>query len=113
VLVICFYLHDWEHDCALGFLVFLSSRPSDAILLRPLQVRQCPKRRQTMLFSATMTEQVSNLINLSLNSPVRLSADPSTKRPISLSEEYVQLLVLLFKDYSNGVFDNIFATYKH
>ncbi|KAG0567645.1 hypothetical protein KC19_7G151100 [Ceratodon purpureus] len=54
-------------------------------------VRQCPKRRQTMLFSATMTDQVSNLINLSLNSPVRLSADPSTKRPISLSEEVVKI----------------------
>lgn len=65
-----------------------SLSPSDDILLDALQVRQCPKRRQTMLFSATMTDEVSNLINLSLNSPVRLSADPSTKRPVSLSEEY-------------------------
>lgn len=41
-----------------------------------------------MLFSATMTEEVANLIQLSLNCPVRLSADPSTKRPTTLSEEY-------------------------
>jgi ATP-dependent RNA helicase DDX27 len=49
----------------------------------------CPKRRQTMLFSATMTEEVDALVQLSLNSPVRLSADPSTKRPVTLSEECV------------------------
>jgi ATP-dependent RNA helicase DDX27 len=52
-------------------------------------VRMCPKRRQTMLFSATMTEEVDALVQLSLNSPVRLSADPSTKRPVTLSEECV------------------------
>jgi ATP-dependent RNA helicase DDX27 len=51
----------------------------------------CPKRRQTMLFSATMTEEVDALVQLSLNSPVRLSADPSTKRPVTLSEEVVKI----------------------
>ncbi|XP_015954163.2 LOW QUALITY PROTEIN: DEAD-box ATP-dependent RNA helicase 28 [Arachis duranensis] len=40
-------------------------------------VRMCPKKRQTMLFSATMTEEVDDLIKLSLTKPVRLSADPS------------------------------------
>lgn len=85
-------------DCVTRSLVVLwvsslLSSPSDAILLYAIQVRQCPKRRQTMLFSATMTEEVSNLINLSLNSPVRLSADPSTKRPVSLSEEYAEALI--------------------
>ncbi|KAK3028372.1 hypothetical protein RJ639_038046 [Escallonia herrerae] len=50
-------------------------------------VRLCPKRRQTMLFSATMTEQVDELIKLSLKKPLRLSADPSTKRPASLTED--------------------------
>ncbi|KAG9146526.1 hypothetical protein Leryth_022588 [Lithospermum erythrorhizon] len=54
-------------------------------------VRLCPKRRQTMLFSATMTEQVDDLIKLSLNKPVRLSADPSTKRPATLTEEVVRI----------------------
>ncbi|KAL0438404.1 UNVERIFIED_CONTAM: DEAD-box ATP-dependent RNA helicase 28 [Sesamum latifolium] len=50
-------------------------------------VKMCPKRRQTMLFSATMTEQVDDLIKLSLNKPLRLSADPSTKRPATLTED--------------------------
>ncbi|KAI3922627.1 hypothetical protein MKX01_006316 [Papaver californicum] len=54
-------------------------------------VRVCPKKRQTMLFSATMTEQVDELIKLSLNKPLRLSADPSTKRPASLTEEVVRV----------------------
>ncbi|CAL5440469.1 unnamed protein product [Camellia sinensis] len=54
-------------------------------------VRLCPKRRQTMLFSATMTEEVDELIKLSLTRPLRLSADPSTKRPASLTEEVVRI----------------------
>lgn len=51
------------------------------------QVRLCPKKRQTMLFSATMTEEVDELIKLSLTKPLRLSADPSAKRPATLTEE--------------------------
>ncbi|KAM3304518.1 DEAD-box ATP-dependent RNA helicase 28 [Capsicum chacoense] len=54
-------------------------------------VRLCPKRRQTMLFSATMTEEVDELIKLSLNKPLRLSADPSAKRPAKLTEEVVRI----------------------
>lgn len=40
-----------------------------------------------MLFSATMTEEVDELIKLSLSRPLRLSADPSAKRPAKLIEE--------------------------
>lgn len=54
-------------------------------------VRLCPKRRQTMLFSATMTEEVDGLIKLSLTRPLRLSADPSAKRPATLIEEVVRI----------------------
>ncbi|XP_076950948.1 DEAD-box ATP-dependent RNA helicase 28-like [Bidens hawaiensis] len=54
-------------------------------------VRLCPKNRQTMLFSATMTEQVDELIKLLLNKPLRLSADPTTKRPSTLTEEVVRI----------------------
>ncbi|KAL0912626.1 hypothetical protein M5K25_018610 [Dendrobium thyrsiflorum] len=54
-------------------------------------IRLCPKRRQTMLFSATMTEEVDQLVILSLNKPVRLQADPSTKRPVTLTEEIVRI----------------------
>lgn len=44
-----------------------------------------------MLFSATMTEQIDELVKLSLNKPVRLEADPSLKRPATLTEEYALL----------------------
>lgn len=54
-------------------------------------VRLCPKRRQTMLFSATMTEEVNELIKLSLVNPVRLSADPSTQRPATLLEQVIKI----------------------
>ncbi|KAI9115539.1 hypothetical protein K1719_013208 [Acacia pycnantha] len=54
-------------------------------------VRLCPKKRQTMLFSATMTEEVDELIKLSLTKPLRLSADPSAKRPATLTEEVVRV----------------------
>ncbi|CAK8565529.1 unnamed protein product [Lathyrus sativus] len=54
-------------------------------------VRVCPRKRQTMLFSATMTEEVDDLIKLSLSKPLRLSADPSAKRPASLTEEVVRI----------------------
>lgn len=38
-------------------------------------LRHCPSQRQTMLFSATMTTSVEDLIKLSLNKPVRIKAD--------------------------------------
>ncbi|KAK3222850.1 hypothetical protein Dsin_009875 [Dipteronia sinensis] len=44
-----------------------------------------------MLFSATMTEQVDELITLSLTRPLRLSADPSAKRPSTLTDEVVRI----------------------
>ncbi|XP_021755961.1 DEAD-box ATP-dependent RNA helicase 28-like [Chenopodium quinoa] len=54
-------------------------------------VRMCSKRRQTMLFSATMTEEVAELVKLSLKKPLRLSADPSAQRPAALTEEVVRI----------------------
>ncbi|GFP95250.1 dead-box ATP-dependent RNA helicase 28 [Phtheirospermum japonicum] len=54
-------------------------------------VKLCPKKRQTMLFSATMTEKIDELVKLSLDKPLRLSADPSAKRPAALTEEVVRL----------------------
>ena len=40
-----------------------------------------------MLFSATMTEEVDELVKLSLTRPLRISADPTAKRPSTLIEE--------------------------
>ncbi|KAK9947464.1 hypothetical protein M0R45_003088 [Rubus argutus] len=54
-------------------------------------IRLCPQKRQTMLFSATMNTTLDELVNLSLKNPVRLSADPSAKRPAGLTEEVVRI----------------------
>lgn len=86
-------------------------------------IRMCPKRRQTMLFSATMTEEIDELVKLSLNKPVRLEADPSLKRPATLTEEVVRirrsreanqeavLLALCLKTFKERVI--IFSGTKH
>lgn len=55
-----------------------------------------------MLFSATMTEKVDELIKLSLNNPLRLSADPSAKRPAALTEEWVIISTSVFVFLSLG-----------
>lgn len=51
-----------------------------------------------MLFSATMTEEINELIKLSLNKPIRLEADPSMKRPATLTEEYAHssFIIIIF-----------------
>jgi len=86
-------------------------------------IRMCHKRRQTMLFSATMTGQIDELVKLSLNKPVRLEADPSLKRPATLTEEVVRirrsreanqeavLLALCLKTFKERVI--VFSGTKH
>ncbi|KAF5374766.1 hypothetical protein D9758_000276 [Tetrapyrgos nigripes] len=50
-------------------------------------VKACPKSRQTMLFSATMTDSVDELIN----KPVRLFVDPKRSTSKSLVQEFVRV----------------------
>lgn len=54
-------------------------------------VKLAPEQRQTLLFSATMTEQVKDLIDLSLRHPVRLAADESAAAPKALTQEVLRL----------------------
>jgi ATP-dependent RNA helicase DDX27 len=50
-----------------------------------------PKSRQTMLFSATMTDTVDKLIRVGLNKPVRLMVDAKKKTVSGLVQEFVRL----------------------
>ncbi|KLU84320.1 ATP-dependent RNA helicase DRS1 [Magnaporthiopsis poae ATCC 64411] len=50
-----------------------------------------PKSRQTMLFSATMTSSVDNLIRVGLNKPVRIMVDSQKKTVGTLIQEFVRL----------------------
>lgn len=62
---------------------------------RAVQITQllhlAPAKRQTLLFSATMTESVQALIALSLSAPVRLAADPTASAPTTLRQEVLRL----------------------
>lgn len=50
-----------------------------------------PKSRQTMLFSATMTDTVDKLIRVGLNRPVRLMVDAKKHTAGTLTQEFVRL----------------------
>lgn len=54
-------------------------------------VDACPKSRQTMLFSATMTDDVDSLVRLSMNRPVRLFVDPKKTVAKALTQEFVRV----------------------
>ncbi|KAJ1922263.1 nucleolar DEAD-box protein required for synthesis of 60S ribosomal subunit [Mycoemilia scoparia] len=54
-------------------------------------VEYCPKQRQTMLFSATMTSSVDELIRLSLRRPVRIQIDPPKTAAKRLIQEFIRI----------------------
>ena len=54
-------------------------------------IRQCPLKRQTMLFSATMTDNVDELIRLSLQKPVRIMVDSNKSTAQNLTQEFVRI----------------------
>eukprot|EP01029_Cantina_marsupialis_P012705 TRINITY_DN27_c0_g1_i1.p1 TRINITY_DN27_c0_g1~~TRINITY_DN27_c0_g1_i1.p1 ORF type:complete len:782 (-),score=291.69 TRINITY_DN27_c0_g1_i1:1007-3352(-) len=54
-------------------------------------VNYCPETRQSMLFSATMTDKVDDLVKLSLKRPVRISADPLFDMAQRLQMEFVRV----------------------
>ena len=56
-------------------------------------VKLAPRKRQTLLFSATMTEQVQQLVKMSLKQPVRLAADAAGRAPEELRQEIIRLKV--------------------
>lgn len=54
-------------------------------------IKACPVSRQTMLFSATMTDSVDELVRMSLNKPVRLFVDPKHSTAKGLVQEFVRV----------------------
>lgn len=54
-------------------------------------VRMCPVARQTMLFSATLTSKVDQLVSLSMKRPVRISTDPLFDMAKHLVQEFVRI----------------------
>jgi len=78
-------------------------------------IKSCPSSRQTMLFSATMTDSVDELVKMSLNKPVRLFVDPKHTTSRQLVQEFVRvragkeddrsalLLALCKRSFKSGV----------
>ena len=54
-------------------------------------IMACPASRQTMLFSATMTDDVDALVRMSLNRPVKLFVDPKRSTARGLVQEFVRV----------------------
>lgn len=54
-------------------------------------IKSCPISRQTMLFSATMTDSVDTLIRMSLDKPVKLFVDPKRSLASGLVQEFVRV----------------------
>jgi ATP-dependent RNA helicase DDX27 len=54
-------------------------------------LKTLPKSRQTMLFSATMTEDVDKLIRVGLQRPARLLVDAKKSTVLGLVQEFVRL----------------------
>ncbi|KAJ2451829.1 nucleolar DEAD-box protein required for synthesis of 60S ribosomal subunit [Coemansia sp. RSA 2336] len=54
-------------------------------------IKSCPQKRQTMLFSATMTDNVDKLVRLSLHKPVRVQIDPPKSAAKGLVQEFVRV----------------------
>ena len=54
-------------------------------------IKACPRSRQTMLFSATMTDKVDELVKLSLDRPIRVFVDPKRSTASGLTQEFVRV----------------------
>ncbi|KAJ3066070.1 nucleolar DEAD-box protein required for synthesis of 60S ribosomal subunit [Podochytrium sp. JEL0797] len=54
-------------------------------------IKSTPKTRQSMLFSATMTDKIDDLTKLSLNRPIRLFVNKATALTSRLTQEFVRV----------------------
>jgi len=54
-------------------------------------INSCPHNRQTMLFSATITEDINTLTRLSLRKPVRIAIDVKDTTSKNLIQEFIKI----------------------
>jgi ATP-dependent RNA helicase DDX27 len=56
-------------------------------------IKSCPGSRQTMLFSATMTDSVNDLVKMSLSNPIKLFVDTKNSTAKGLLQEFVRVRI--------------------
>ncbi|KAF8365549.1 ddx-27 [Pristionchus pacificus] len=54
-------------------------------------IKMCARQRQTLLFSATMTDQIDELASMSLQKPVRIFINENTDTALKLRQEFIRL----------------------
>ncbi|VDL72194.1 unnamed protein product [Nippostrongylus brasiliensis] len=54
-------------------------------------IRLCAPNRQTLLFSATMTDQIDELASMSLRKPVKIFINENTDTALKLRQEFVRI----------------------
>uniref|UniRef100_A0A9J2P3G2 RNA helicase n=1 Tax=Ascaris lumbricoides TaxID=6252 RepID=A0A9J2P3G2_ASCLU len=54
-------------------------------------IRLCSANRQTLLFSATMTDQIEQLAAVSLKNPVRIFINENTETALNLRQEFIRI----------------------
>ena len=54
-------------------------------------IKSVNRQHQSLLFSATLTGKVDELVDLALNKPIRIQANPDFKSADRLKQEYVRL----------------------
>ena len=76
-------------------------------------IKSCSTSRQTMLFSATMTDSVDALVKMSLNKPVRLFVDPKRSTARGLVQEFVRVRAGRENERSAFLVSLCKRTFKH
>ncbi|CAB3410861.1 unnamed protein product [Caenorhabditis bovis] len=54
-------------------------------------IRLCATNRQTLLFSATMTEEIEDLASMSLKKPVKIFINENTDTALKLRQEFIRI----------------------
>uniref|UniRef100_A0A0K0DJV3 ATP-dependent RNA helicase DDX27 n=1 Tax=Angiostrongylus cantonensis TaxID=6313 RepID=A0A0K0DJV3_ANGCA len=54
-------------------------------------IRLCAPNRQTLLFSATMTDQIDELASMSLKKPVKIFINENTETALKLRQEFIRI----------------------
>lgn len=56
-------------------------------------IKMCSRTRQTLLFSATMTDAVNDLASVCLTKPVRIFVDSNQDVAFNLRQEFVRYVI--------------------